>query len=139
MQMVIDTKGQVHCLYSETLDLTALGSLSIRRASHVEADDTGQWWADLAPVDEAGARAWFQRGEIYFKKKEHAEAIRNFVKASVYPFPIWASYAEFEMGRCFEVLGQNDKAKGVYQGLLKRYPDCEQAAAARDRLKALGG
>ena len=34
----------------EVIDLTALGELSIRRASHVEPDDLGQWWADLAPV-----------------------------------------------------------------------------------------
>jgi len=94
---------------------------------------------DLAATEEVGARSWFQRGEIYFKKKDHAEAIRNFVKASVYPFPVWAAYSEFEMGRCFEVLNQKDKAKSVYEGLLKRYPDSEQANAAKDRLKALAG
>jgi hypothetical protein len=25
--------------------------MSIRRASHVEPDDDGQWWADLSPVN----------------------------------------------------------------------------------------
>jgi hypothetical protein len=28
-----------------------LGELCVRRASHVEPDDVGRWWADLAPVD----------------------------------------------------------------------------------------
>jgi hypothetical protein len=32
------------------IDLALLGSLSIRRASYVEPDDNGQWWADLAPI-----------------------------------------------------------------------------------------
>lgn len=50
MQMVIDGRGNVHCLYAEVLDLTVLGLLSIRRASHVEPDVAGQWWADLSPV-----------------------------------------------------------------------------------------
>lgn len=50
MQLVIDPLGQVHCLYDETIDLSVLGALDIRRASHVEPDTSGHWWADLAPV-----------------------------------------------------------------------------------------
>jgi hypothetical protein len=50
MQLRIDPHGQVTCFYDEVIDLTALGPLIIRRASHVEPDDTGKWWADLAPV-----------------------------------------------------------------------------------------
>ena len=48
--LVVDPHGGVRCLYSETVDLSALGSLSIRRASHVEPDQEGTWWADLSPV-----------------------------------------------------------------------------------------
>ena len=50
MILLVDPQGDVRCLYAETVDLTSLGLLSIRRASHVEPDDHGQWWADLAPV-----------------------------------------------------------------------------------------
>jgi hypothetical protein len=50
MQMVIDPQGGIHCLYTEALNLAALGTLSIQRASHVEPDAQGKWWADLAPV-----------------------------------------------------------------------------------------
>jgi len=42
--------------YTEALDLAALGSLSIRRASHVEPDEQGRWWADLAPAKRATDR-----------------------------------------------------------------------------------
>jgi hypothetical protein len=48
---IITPEGDIRCLYAEAVDLTSLGSLSIRRASHVEPDDGGQWWANLAPVD----------------------------------------------------------------------------------------
>ena len=54
MQLVIDPTGQVRCIYSEVIDLTALGQVSICRASHVEPDEAGQWWVDLSPV--AGPR-----------------------------------------------------------------------------------
>jgi hypothetical protein len=50
MQIVINPDGQVRCLYEETINLTALGIPEISRASHVEPDAHGQWWADLGPV-----------------------------------------------------------------------------------------
>ena len=50
MELIIETTGNAHCVYDETLDLTALGSVSIRRASHVEPNEQGQWIADLGPV-----------------------------------------------------------------------------------------
>ena len=50
MQLVVDRQGLLFCLYSEALDLSLLGLLRIRRASHVEPDEFGQWWADLSPV-----------------------------------------------------------------------------------------
>lgn len=50
MILAIEPDGTIRCLYSETIDLATLGALSIRRASHVEPDAGGRWWADLAPV-----------------------------------------------------------------------------------------
>jgi hypothetical protein len=50
MVLHIDPCGRVTCLYAETIDMALLGSLSIRRASHVNPDESGQWWADLGPV-----------------------------------------------------------------------------------------
>jgi hypothetical protein len=31
-------------------NLYDLGSVTIRRASHVEPDDQGRWWVDLSPT-----------------------------------------------------------------------------------------
>ena len=49
--LVVDGQGTVRCVYSEAIDLAGLGQLRIRRASHVEPDEQGRWWADLSPVD----------------------------------------------------------------------------------------
>ena len=54
MQLIIDPNGSVRCVYTETIDLTTLGRLTITRGSHVEPDETGRWFANLAPV--AGPR-----------------------------------------------------------------------------------
>jgi hypothetical protein len=51
MHLRIDSGGVVTCLYAEIIDLASLGEVSIQRASHVEPDESGQWWADLAPSD----------------------------------------------------------------------------------------
>ena len=50
MRLRIDPDGTVRCVYAEAIDLSALGTPTIRRASHVEPDEYGQWWADLSPV-----------------------------------------------------------------------------------------
>ena len=50
MQLIVLPTGEIRCLYDEALDLTALGQTAITRASHVEPDADGQWWADLSPV-----------------------------------------------------------------------------------------
>jgi hypothetical protein len=50
MQLLVQPGGQVHCLYAELIDLAALGPPVIQRASHIEPDPEGHWWADLGPV-----------------------------------------------------------------------------------------
>lgn len=51
MQIIIEPNGAVRCIYTEEIDLTVLGQPTITRASHVEPDQQGSWWADLSPVD----------------------------------------------------------------------------------------
>ena len=50
MRIRIDMQGTVLARYQEDLDLASVGLLSIRRASHVEPDATGQWIVNLSPV-----------------------------------------------------------------------------------------
>lgn len=50
MELIISPHGDAQCVYSEAIDLHSFGTIQIRRASHVEPDDQGQWWVDLSPV-----------------------------------------------------------------------------------------
>ena len=50
MELVVDAEGDVRCVYGEELDLREIGKLQITRASHVEPDAEGFWWADMGPV-----------------------------------------------------------------------------------------
>jgi hypothetical protein len=51
LELVVDAGGSVRCIYDEVLDLREIGKLQITRASHVEPDRDGFWWADMGPVD----------------------------------------------------------------------------------------
>jgi hypothetical protein len=50
-EIVITPAGTLRCIYCETLDFVVLGAVEIRRASFVEPDSAGNWFADLAPVN----------------------------------------------------------------------------------------
>jgi len=50
MHLLVTPCGSARCLYGEEVDLHALGAIEIARGSHVDPDETGNWWADLSPV-----------------------------------------------------------------------------------------
>ena len=49
----ISPTGELSAIYSDDLRglMGTLGTLSIRRASHVEPDASGLWWADMSPMN----------------------------------------------------------------------------------------
>jgi hypothetical protein len=51
MELVVSADGVARCIYDEGIDLHEIGKLQITRASHVEPDRDGFWWADMGPVD----------------------------------------------------------------------------------------
>lgn len=49
IELVVDAGGRVRCIYDEAVDLREFGKLQITRASYVEPDAEGYWWADMGP------------------------------------------------------------------------------------------
>ena len=47
MDLVVRPNGEVATLYTELIDLTALGVMNIQRASQVEPDASGQWFTHI--------------------------------------------------------------------------------------------
>jgi hypothetical protein len=66
MELVVGVDGVVRCVYDEALDLCEIGKLPITRASHVEPDRDGFWWADVGPVD----------GQVLGPSSSRTEALR---------------------------------------------------------------
>ena len=65
MDLVISPHGTVRALYSEEIDLAELGRVSITRASHVEPDQQGHWFADLAPINGPVLGPFERRSEAF--------------------------------------------------------------------------
>jgi len=51
MKLIVKPGGRIVGVYSEELEYTALGKPTLRRASHVEPDINGDWYADMSPVN----------------------------------------------------------------------------------------
>ena len=47
MDLIVAPSGVVTAIYAEDIDLRSLGIPTITRASHVEPDDSGQWFAAM--------------------------------------------------------------------------------------------
>ena len=63
MDLIISPAGTGQAIYTEAISLDRIGRLTIRRASHVEPDDAGAWYADMAPVDGTKLGPFVRRSE----------------------------------------------------------------------------
>ena len=76
MELVVSVDGVARCIYDEALDLREIGRLSITRASHVEPDRDGFWWADMGPVDGPVLGPYGSRSEALRAEREWLLAAR---------------------------------------------------------------
>ena len=76
MELVVDAGGDVRCVYGEELDLREIGKLQITRASHVEPDRDGFWWADMGPVGGPFLGPYGSRSEALAAEREWLLAAR---------------------------------------------------------------
>ena len=76
MELVVSVDGVARCIYDEALDLREIGRLSITRASHVEPDRDGFWWADMGPVDGPVLGPYGSRSEALRVEREWLMAAR---------------------------------------------------------------
>jgi hypothetical protein len=80
MELVVSADGVARCIYDEALDLREIGTLKITRASHVEPDAEGYWWADMGPVGGPVLGPYGSRSEALGAEREwlNAEAITSY-------------------------------------------------------------
>jgi hypothetical protein len=74
MQIIITPDGAARCIYTEEINLAAIGSPTISRASHVEPDQHGRWLADMSPVGGGVLGPYELRSEALMAEQAWLEA-----------------------------------------------------------------
>jgi len=82
MDLVVDACGEIRCIYDEALDLREIGKLRITRASHVEPDREGLWWADMGPSGGPVLGPYGSRTEALGAEREWLTDYRQFRNGS---------------------------------------------------------
>jgi hypothetical protein len=77
MELVVDAGGLIKCIYDEALDLREIGKLQITRASHVEPDAEGYWWADMGPFEGPMLGPYGSRSEALGAEREWVTSVVN--------------------------------------------------------------
>ena len=82
MELVVGAGGDVRCIYDEALDLREIGKLQITRASHVEPDSDGFWWADMGPSGGPVLGPYGSRTKALGAEREWLTNYRQFLNGS---------------------------------------------------------
>jgi len=78
----IGPDGKIVSIYNDNVDLSSVGKVKIRRASHVEPDKNGKWVADLSPVGGPKLGPFKRRedalrAEVVWLEKNLVEAVKK--------------------------------------------------------------
>ncbi len=85
ISIIIDPADQGQCLYTEEIELRALGPLHIVRASSVEPDDQGQWQADLSPIGGPALGPFALRSEALAAERDWLDSHLTSIAAHLRP------------------------------------------------------
>jgi len=103
MELIIAPSGVTRCIYGEELDLSQLGEVQIQRASRVEPDSRGFWYADLSPVGGPTLGPFHKRSEaldaeVIWLRLHALDQLNSQDKESRYERrPRWSDFADFDL------------------------------------------
>lgn len=85
VELVVGANGGVRCIYDEGIDLREIGSLKITRASHVEPDSDGNWFADMGPSGGPVLGPFKSRSEALVAERAWLSAQGSYAQATTGP------------------------------------------------------
>lgn len=133
-QQVIDRYAdfplRYHADYVVGRCLAAAGDFdAARQAYHrvIESESGGK--------SETAAMAQWMIGETYMHQQDYDTALRAYLRGEIlFPYPEWQAHSLLQAGKCYELLGDWDKARATYGRLVDRFADSGLEQEARTRL-----
>lgn len=133
-----EKKTMMPARHSSDITLDYEGALGLFMSRQYErAIDSFQSLLQLEIPEELADNCEYWTGESYFAKREYARAIKSFEKVISWPNSNKQADAYFMLGRSYEALRDTSKARWAYEELLKRFPQSERRALARQKLQQL--
>ena len=84
---------------------------------------------------ETAAKARFMMGEIEFERKKYEDAIEHFLLVTVgYPYETWQALGRFETARCFNELGDKNRATKTLREMIEKHPNHTRIPDAKKML-----
>ncbi|HSG48983.1 MAG TPA: tol-pal system protein YbgF [Longimicrobiales bacterium] len=125
--------GEADAMYNAAIRQYQRGSLSAARAAF-------QQFLTTYPTHERAPDAHYYLADILVQEEQLEEAIAAFGEIpELFPTSETVPDALYRMGVLHIELGNNDQARQILQRLVNTYPEHRNAAAARERLVAIGG
>jgi TolA-binding protein len=82
------------------------------------------------------AEALYRRAEAAFNQKNYPAAVLRFQEViDGHKRTVWAAYAMYRQGECFEAQGQRDNARLFWEDVIRLWPDTKAAKMAKAKLK----
>ena len=82
------------------------------------------------------AEALYRRAEAAFNQKNYPGAVLRFQEViDGHKRSVWAAYAMYRQGECFEAQGQRDNARLFWEDVVRLWPDTKAAKMAKAKLK----
>ena len=89
----------------------------------------------LAGKTETAAKAQWMIGETFFHQQNYEAAIREYLRVEIlYAYPQWQAAALLQAGKCYEKLGQYDRAANLFDRVVHEFPDSPYRPEAEQRL-----
>jgi len=82
------------------------------------------------------AEALYRRAEAAFNQKNYPGAVLRFQEViDAHKRSVWAAYAMYRQGECFEAQGQRENARLFWEDVVRLWPDTKAAKMAKAKLK----
>ena len=137
MEVSADPKGRSVATPLDVQELYDQAQAHYRRYRYEPALELFEKALQADPYGKWADNAQYWKGECYYGLGRYSQALTEFTKVFAYPKTEKGDDAQLKIGRCYQVQGEDARARAAYQKLIDEFPDSEYAGTARKALQKL--